>query len=269
MITAIEVEPEVRKQDDVVRPQPAPQGNEPPRKISAAVSVLMPVCNEAEVIEDVIEEWVRDVFQYLPPESEFLIDEAASKDGTREILHRLCEKYPFIRVNYREQKDGFANATRRLYAAAKCPLVFFTDSDGQYVAADFWKLAKHIDRYDVVHGAKLGRKDALPRRLCSMMFNKLASFLFEIHYLDINSAFRLMKLSVIRDLLGDLTIMPTLINAEFLLRCELKDYDIRQVHIRHRERKCGLSRGLPLHRYPWEAFRAGVALFELKESYRK
>jgi glycosyltransferase involved in cell wall biosynthesis len=239
------------------------------REISAPVSVLMPVCNEAEVIEEVIEEWVRDVFQYFPEGSEFLIDEAASKDGTREILARLCEKYPFLHVAFHEVKDGFAAATRRLYAAAKCPLVFFTDSDGQYVPEDFWKLAKHIDRYDVVHGAKLGRKDPLPRRLASMMFNKLAGFLFEIHYLDINSAFRLMKHSVIEELLGDLTIMPTLINAEFLLRCELTDYDIRQVHIRHRERLHGRSRGLPLYRFPIDGFKAGVALFELKESYRK
>ena len=102
-----------------------------------------------------------------------------------------------------------------------------------------------------------------------MMFNKLAGFLFEIHYLDINSAFRLMKIGVIKDMLKDLAIMPTLINAEFLLRCELRDYDIRQVHIRHRERKYGKSRGLPVWRYPWEALRAGMALFQLKESYRK
>ena len=76
----------------------------------------MPVCNEADVIEDVIDEWVCDVFQYLPEGSEFLIDEAASKDGTREILQRLCEKHPFMKVESREVKDGFAAATRRLYA---------------------------------------------------------------------------------------------------------------------------------------------------------
>lgn len=240
-----------------------------PRTISAPVSILMPVCNESEVIEEVVEECVGEIFRYLPEGSEFLIDEAASTDGTRPILQRLCEKYSFLRVMYHEKKDGFAAATRRLYGAAKCPLVFFTDSDGQYVLADFWKLAKHVDHCDLVHGAKLGRKDPFVRRICSMFFNKLASFLFEIHYLDINSAFRIVKRHVIEDLLAELTIMPTLINAEFLLRTELKNYDIRQVYIRHRERKHGRSRGLPLHQYPWEAFRAGMALFQLKESYRK
>jgi glycosyltransferase involved in cell wall biosynthesis len=241
----------------------------PPIQLSSPVSILMPVCNEAQVIEDVIEEWVRDVFQYLPAGSEFLIDEAASTDGTREILSRLSTKYSFLRVSYHEIKDGFAAAAKRLYAAAQCPLIFFTDSDGQYMAEDFWRLAKYADRYDLVHGAKLGRKDPWPRRIASMLFNKLSGFLFEVHLLDINSAFRLMKATVIKDILKDLTIMPTLVNAEFLLRCEFNNYEIKQVYIRHRDRKYGKSRGLPAFRYPVEAFKAGVALFRLKESYRK
>src|SRR5687767_12853364 len=113
----------------------------PIRKISSPVSILMPICNEADIIEEVITEWVTEVFQYLPPGSEFLFDEAASTDGTREILARLCVKYPYIKVNYNDRKDGFANAARRLYNASVCPLVFFTDSDGQYAPAEFWKLA--------------------------------------------------------------------------------------------------------------------------------
>ena len=239
------------------------------RRLSAPVSILMPVCNESEVIEEVVEEWVRDVFAHLPEGSEFLFDEAASTDGTREILARLAEKYPFIHVEYHDRKDGFAAAARRLYGRARCPLVFFTDSDGQYVASDFWKLAKHIDDYDVVHGAKLGRKDALIRRVSSMCFNKLASFLFEIHYLDINSAFRLMKADVVREVAPRLAVMRTLLNAELLLRCELENYAIKQVYILHRQRKHGRSRGLPTHRYLVDAFRAGWGLFKIKESYHK
>jgi glycosyltransferase involved in cell wall biosynthesis len=119
-------------------------------QLKEPVSILMPVCNEAEVIESVIEEWVQDVIKYLPEGSEFLFDEAASTDGTREILQRMCKTYPFIKVTYNEKKDGFAASARRLYKAAKCPYVFFTDSDGQYVAADFWKLAKSINRYDYI-----------------------------------------------------------------------------------------------------------------------
>jgi glycosyltransferase involved in cell wall biosynthesis len=227
----------------------------------------MPVCNEADVIEHVIEEWVRDVFQYLPAGSEFLFDEAASTDGTREILARMTEKYPFIRVMYNEKKDGFANAARRLYREAKCPLVFFTDSDGQYVAAEFWKLAPYIDKFWLVHGAKIGRQDHFFRKVASAVFNRCARFIFDVHYSDINSAFRIVRKELCDEMLPKLHCMPTLLNAEFLLRAELDNYPVRQVHVVHRRREFGVSRGLPPGRYLGECLKAYRGLLALKAEY--
>jgi glycosyltransferase involved in cell wall biosynthesis len=241
----------------------------PPFKMKQPVSILMPVYNEADVIEDVVEEWVRDVVRHLPRGSEFIFDEGGSTDGTREILARLARKYRFIRVIWNARKEGFAAAARRLYGEARCPLIFFTDSDGQYIAADFWKVARYVPAYDVVHGAKLGRKDPLPRRLFSALFNKAASFLTELHYLDINSAFRLVKADVVREVLPSVRSMPTLLNAEFLIRCALENFEVRQVYVLHRPRKFGRSRGLPAMGYLFEGAKAFKGLLDIKDSYRR
>lgn len=238
-------------------------------KMEQPVSILMPVCNEAAVIEQVVGEWVRDVFAHLPEGSEMLMDEAGSTDGTKQILEGLRPRFPFLKVHHQDRKDGFAAAARRLYLRAKCPWVFFTDSDGQYVASDFWKLAKHATRYDIIHGAKIGRKDPLPRRIFSALFNKFANFLFELHFLDINSAFRLQKKEVIDQVLQNVNCMPTLLNAEFLLRAALDNYEIKQVHILHRQREAGKSRGLPPHRYLREGAQAVKGLLLIKSSYRQ
>lgn len=37
------------------------------------VSILMPVCNEVDVIERVLMEWHEEVFCYLPAQSEFIL----------------------------------------------------------------------------------------------------------------------------------------------------------------------------------------------------
>jgi glycosyltransferase involved in cell wall biosynthesis len=233
------------------------------------VSILMPVCNEADVIEKVVEDWVREVISHLPAGSELLFDEAASTDGTREILQRLTIKYPFINVEYRDKKDGFANAARRLYERAKCPWVFFTDSDGQYVASDFWKLAKHIDgSHDLIRGAKIGRKDPFIRRFASSIFNKLIQFLFNINYLDFNSAFFLIRRDALRDILGHLNCMPTLINTELLLRLELENYSIKQIYVLHRNRLFGVSRGLAPSAFIEHSIKAVKGLYAIKASYR-
>lgn len=235
--------------------------------VTAPISIVMPVCNEADVIEEVIEEWVSAVIQYLPEGSELLIDEAASTDGTREILEKLTATYPFMRVDYHEHKEGFATAARNLYINSKCPLIFFTDSDGQYVPSEFWKLAPFAGKFDIVHGAKIGRQDPLPRKISSALFNRIARFVFDEHYSDINSAFRIVKREVIEALLPRMKCMPTLLNAELLLRAEMENYAIKQVRVIHRKRLHGVSRGLPPSRYIRECFLAYRGLLQLKSEY--
>ena len=98
-------------------------------------------------------------------------------------------------IHGREKRDGFGNAAKRLYKRANSPFIFFTDSDGQYVAKDFWILAKYINDYDFIRGGKVGRKDPIMRRLVSFIFNKLVLILFDVYYFDVNSAFFLLKKS--------------------------------------------------------------------------
>jgi glycosyltransferase involved in cell wall biosynthesis len=232
------------------------------------VSILMPVCNEEDVIESVIEEWAQTVIQHLPAGSELLIDDA-STDGTGDILKKLMTRYPFIHVYFQPRKDGFANAARRLYKEAKCPWVFFTDSDGQYIAKDFWKLAKHVNGgFDLIRGAKIGRKDPVLRRIASSIFNKIIQFLFNMSYLDFNSAFFLIRKPVLNSLLDHINCMETLINTELLLRAELENYNIQQVYVLHRIRQFGVSRGLPPLKFVSQSLKALHGLYKIKASYR-
>lgn len=236
--------------------------------LSEPVSVLMPVCNEAELLEGVIEEWIDVVIRFLPSGSELVIAEAASTDGTREILASLCAKYPYIRVYYRDLKDGFAAAARLLYSEARCPWVFFTDSDGQYVPSEFWKLTPFADNFAIIHGAKIGRQDPFFRKVASAVFNRVARFIFDIHYSDVNSAFRLMRRDVVTELLPSIHCMPTLLNAELLLRAELDNRSIKQVHVIHRKRPSGISRGLPPGRFLAESWAAYRGLLRMKAEYK-
>ncbi len=229
----------------------------------------MPVSNEAEIIEEVVEEWVREVIRHLPEGSELVFDEAASIDGTREILERLMQKYPFIRVNYVETKDGFGAAGRRLYMTAKCPLVFFTDSDGQYVAEEFWKLAPFAAEYQFVHGAKIGRQDSFFRKFASAIFNRISRLVFDSAFSDINSAFRLMDRNLAQEIVQRCGCMPALLNAELLLRADMENIPIKQVRVIHRRRKHGYSRGLPPLFFLNECYKAFRGLMRLKDSYRK
>ncbi len=233
------------------------------RELSEPVSVLMPICNEAQILPSVIEEWHREVFRHLPKGSEWVFDDGASTDGTLAILEQSQREHPYIRI-LNSRKEGFAASARRLYREARCPLVFFTDSDGQYVAQEFWKLAPFIRDYDMVHGAKVNRKDPLFRKVASRGFNLISESLFHTGFNDINSAFRLMRKSMADSLLPQIRSMPTLLNAELLLRCMQEGYTVKQVNVCHRPRRFGESRGLPAASFLTECFKAYRGLLELR-----
>jgi len=210
--------------------------------LDAPVSILMPSCNEADVIRDVVEEWVTEVMSRLPEGSEMVFDDC-SNDGTTEILQELSEKYPFLRFSHCE-RDGFLKSALRLYRGARCPLVFFTDSDGQYPASEFWRIAEHIADHDMVHGYKVSRQDTKFRLFVSYVFNRLVRIMFGPGH-DVNSAFRLIKRPILDAVLDDLGIMPMMPNAEMYMRLRKMSHDIRDIPIRHRERAFGISRGFP------------------------
>jgi hypothetical protein len=169
----------------------------------------------------------------------------------------------------RSSRDGFFASAMRLYQRASCPLVFFTDSDGQYVPADFWEVARHIEDYDMVHGAKASRKDPLYRIGSSQAFNTLVRLFFRSDCEDVNSAFRLIRREMLEDVLPDIHRLTLLPNAEMYIRAEKLGYRIRNVPVRHRPRRFGKSRGVPRRSFAIECWRAFVGLWRLRADVRR
>jgi glycosyltransferase involved in cell wall biosynthesis len=231
------------------------------------VSVLMPVCNEKDVIREVLGEWHRDVFRGLPDQSELVICDS-STDGTREILADIAGDRPYLRVLH-SQREGFCQAALRLYRSAVNPLLFFTDGDGQYVASEFWKLTPHIHDHDLVHGYKARRQDPFYRLLASNVFNKLVRWYFPATAgSDVNSAFRLMHREKFRRLLTQICHLPTLVNAELYLRTTQAGLRIKNVPVLHRPRKNDVSRGLPPNRFVFECWKSWKGLRALRGEFR-
>lgn len=235
--------------------------------LAEPVSILMPVCNEQDIIELVVKEWIEEVCCHLPDGSELVFDDC-STDGTNKILCNLAEKFPYIRVQW-SPKDGFFRSAMRLYRAARCPLIFFTDSDGQYPPEEFWRIAPLINTCDMVHGAKMNRCDPFYRVFASGVFNFIGRRLFHTKGTDINSAFRLMRKNALDAILGSVHVMPTLINAEIYLRMEHAGYLINDINVRHRKRLYGKSRGLPLGHFAKECFHASRGLLRLRDELNK
>lgn len=242
---------------------PTAPARRPRPELAQAVSVLMPVFNEVDVIDAVIEEWIRDVFAHLPEGSELVFDDC-STDGTTAAIERWRERHPLIRIN-RSERDGFFDSAMRLYRLASCDLVFFTDSDGQYVAEDFWKVASQIESNDMVHGAKVDRHDPRYRLTFSGVFNVIVREMFGSVAVDANSAFRLVRRELLEAVLPQIRHLSMLPNSEMYIRAERMGFRIQNIPIRHRPRQHGVSRSLPKGVFFVECWRAMKGLRALRD----
>jgi len=233
------------------------------------VTICMPVLNEKDVIKDVLIEWLNVILK-LPLGSEILIDEGGSNDGTVEIIESLQYEYPGkIRVLFQNKPDGFGNSAKRLLNTSDGYWVFFTDSDGQYVAQDFWKLWDRRSECDFVRGIKLGRQDPFIRRVASLFWNKSVNFLFELPVHDVNAAFLLIRNDCLKKILPTVRILPTMILSEIIIRSVLENFKFdKDVYINHRSRSFGKSRATPGLKFLYVGIRQIKGLFEIKRDYR-
>ena len=241
----------------------------PVEVIPERVSILAPVCNEAEGIESFVVELVEVVYRYLPEGSEILIQEGGSTDGTKEILRELNERMPFVQIEYSPNKEGFAAAARKLFKRSKNPIIFFVDSDGQCVIPEFWKLVSHISDYDWVISRKNVRRDPLQRRILSRTFNLIARHLFGFEYRDINYGFRVCRREQLLRSLDATQYMPTLLNAELLIRAHIASDRIKEIPVHHRPRLYGVSSGIHPSTIAAETFKAFKGLWSLKREAQR
>lgn len=195
------------------------------------ISLVLPVYNEARVIEEVVRSYYNNLFKKCK-NSEFIIAEDGSDDGTKEILQKLNKQIPFILVTSNKRK-GYVNAVKDALKLAKKDYVFFSDSGGGHDPRDFWRLAKFIEDYDMVIGYKEIRKDPFNRIILSRGYNFIIGLIFNIWFRDIDCGFRIIKKSLIDDILKETNTLNYCIFSEFTIRAYKKGYKIKEYPVKH------------------------------------
>lgn len=222
----------------------------------------MPVYNEAGVIEHVVREFYEEAVRKMP-HAQFIIAEDGSNDGTKEILSRLNKELPFTLVSSSARK-GYSKAFYDALKLVSTELVFFSDSDGQHDPADLYKLLEKIGEYDIVGGYKHPRRDPAHRVILSWGYNFLIRLLFGLDMRDINSGFKVIKKTVIDDVLKDPLCFNCCVMSEFVLKAYLAGCKIAEVPVFHYPRKAGTSTIFTPGRLPGIIAGAIKSLLKLK-----
>ena len=115
------------------------------------LSVLIPVYNEVETVEVIVER-VREV----PMDIEIVVVDDFSTDGTREVLQKLHQRGSIDQLVLQPKNQGKGAAIRAAVAEATGDAAIIQDADLEYDPSEFPRLLEPIasGRADAVYGSR-------------------------------------------------------------------------------------------------------------------
>jgi glycosyltransferase involved in cell wall biosynthesis len=166
------------------------------------VSVLVPVYNERETIELILDEVHSTPFQ-----KEIIVVDDCSTDGTRELLQQLVEEGRIDRLHLQPVNCGKGAAIRKALSLSTGDVVIVQDADLEYDPADWRQLLEPIvdGRADACFGSRfLGGPHrvlyfwhSIGNKLLTMYSNMLTN----LNLTDMETCYKAMRGDLARDVI--------------------------------------------------------------------
>jgi glycosyltransferase involved in cell wall biosynthesis len=209
--------------------------------VSASISVVIPMYNEAESIEAAVAA-ARAALEAAGADYEIVIVDDASTDGSAALVEALASRDARIRLLRHARNRTLGGALRTGFGAAANELVLYTDAD---LPVDLQVLPRALalldeSGADLLLGYRLNPGAAGARRaVYTRAYNALVRSVFGLPVRDVNFAFKLFR----RRLLGSMTLRSegSFIDAELLLRAREAGARFVELGVPYRPRTRGRS----------------------------
>jgi glycosyltransferase involved in cell wall biosynthesis len=161
------------------------------------LSVVMPVFNERETIEEIIPRVLA-----VPIRTELIVVDDGSTDGTRDLLTGLQQQHRF-KLIFQPKNGGKGAALRRGFQDVTGDLVVIQDADLEYSPEEFPELIDLIckGRADVVYGSRfLGRHRVFlfTHYLGNRLLTSITNVLYNTMLSDMETCYKVMRTDVLR-----------------------------------------------------------------------
>ena len=201
----------------------------------------MPVYNEAAALQAVIEEWLPVLRSCGVGVTVCVIDDG-SRDATPAVLRQLAGEHREIEVVSKANTGHGRTCVHgyRLAIARGARWILQIDSDGQCDAGHFPKLWRLRAECPLVFGIRRARRDGWWRRSVSWLLALGAAAATGVWVRDPNVPYRLMRATVLRQVVDDVPDDVDLANVYVAVALAAR-VPIRWVDIVFRERIAGRS----------------------------
>jgi dolichol-phosphate mannosyltransferase len=209
-------------------------------------AVVIPTYNEAENLGSLVETVIG-----LGLDSQVIIVDDNSPDGTGQLADKLASQHPDIRVIHRPGKLGLGTAHIAGMQAALtngAAFIITMDADFSHHPRYLPDMLSALSRYDIVIGSRYVRGGGAlhctaPRRALSKGANLFARLLLGLHARDATAGFRGYRRAVLESItLDEIVSNGYSFLIEVLYRCQRRGWHIGEVPIVFENRQRGASK---------------------------
>src|SRR5262245_23159647 len=207
---------------------------------ASTLSIVVPLFNEERNVEATVEELRSKIGARVDAWEAILVDDG-SLDGTAAVAEALAADDGRVRVVRHESNRGYGAALRSGFAAARHPLVFYTDGDLQFDLDEIDRLIPLLDGADIVTGWRINRQDPCHRRFKAGIYDLVVMTLFCRRLRDLDCAFKFYRKSIFE--VVQMKSDGILISGEILVQAVQHGLSIREVGVTHYPRTRGTPTG--------------------------
>ena len=172
-------------------------------KSEVLLSVVMPVYNEAETLDTMIQRVLTDI----PHNLELIVIDDGSTDGSGSIADKRAASDPRVRVLHQENA-GKTAALRRGFEISRGAIVIVQDADAEYDPSEIDPVIQPIlnGHADVVYGSRfLVRRAARVlyyyHFLANSVLTRLSNLLTNLNMTDVETRYKAFRGEIIRNMI--------------------------------------------------------------------
>jgi len=204
-----------------------PHNMREPEREAPTLSAVMPVFNEVDGIKEAVEE-LRQAVLGLVPDSEFVVVDDGSTDGTGDVLKEFDDRGEITLIS--QTNKGHGGALANGLNAARGQFLFLLDSDRQIPLEAFGLLWQVRSGRDAILGVRQKRQDPRHRLILTRFVRFFLNTLFAVNLRDANAPFKMVKREVWTSASRGLDpepLVPSLLLASYAARyCQISEVGV-------------------------------------------
>ena len=204
-----------------------------------SITAFFPAYNDQHTIENMVRTAGEELGK-ITDDFEVLVVNDGSRDRTGEILGRLQQELPYLRVIHHASNRGYGAALITGFHSSTKDLVFYTDGDGQYDVREMHNLLVQLGpNIDLVNGYKIRRADAWYRVVIGEMYRRTMRWVFSLSVRDVDCDFRLFRRQIFESI--TLESQSGVICVEMARKFDQAGFRMTEIPVSHYPRLHGSS----------------------------